>query len=227
MTVVRTGALGMIETRGLLGAIEAADAALKSASVSLIGTRKVGGGLVTVLLSGDVAAVRSAVDAASASLSRLGIGFSAHVIPRLDPEAWRLVDLNVGPALPQEPGGAVSVPCREDAVGPEPFRNGEDEKDEVAEPGGEGLDGTSAAVPLALSLRDGLRRMTVAELRRLAREVSLDTLTRRQIRDANKKELVARLGTFFERSGEENRALAWEKVGKLLQKNGVMRRDAD
>ena len=239
MTVVRTGALGMIETRGLLGAIEAADAALKSASVSLIGTRKAGGGLVTVLLSGDVAAVRSAVDAASASLSRLGIGFSAHVIPRLDPEAWRfvdlnvgpeawrLVDLNVGPALPQEPGGAVSVPCREDAVGPEPFRNGEDEKDEVAEPGGEGLDGTSAAVPLALSLRDGLRRMTVAELRRLAREVSLDTLTRRQIRDANKRELVARLGMFFERSGEENRALAWEKVGKLLQKNGVMRRDAD
>ncbi|MFC2594670.1 MAG: BMC domain-containing protein, partial [Fretibacterium sp.] len=96
MTVVRTGALGMIETRGLLGAIEAADAALKSASVSLIGARKVGGGLVTVLLSGDVAAVRSAVDAASASLSKLGIGFSAHVIPRLDPEAWRLVDLNVG-----------------------------------------------------------------------------------------------------------------------------------
>ena len=57
--------------------------------------------------------------------------------------------------------------------------------------------------------------------------VSLDTLTRRQIRDANKRELVARLGMFFERSGEENRALAWEKVGKLLQKNGVMRRDAD
>ena len=232
MTVVRTGALGMIETRGLLGAIEAADAALKSASVSLIGARKAGGGLITVLLSGDVAAVRSALDAASASLSKLGIGFSAHVIPRLDPEAWsltedvRLTDA-AGLALPQEPGGAVSVPCREDAVGPEPFRNGEAEKDEVAEPGGEGLDGTSATVPLALSLRDGLRRMTVAELRRLAREVSLDTLTRRQIRDANKKELVARLGTFFERSGEENRALAWEKVGKLLQKNGVMRRDAD
>ena len=239
MTVVRTGALGMIETRGLLGAIEAADAALKSASVSLIGARKAGGGLVTVLLSGDVAAVRSAVDAASASLSRLGIGFSAHVIPRLDPEAWRFVDLNVGltedvglidaagPALPQEPGGAVGVPRLEVAAEPEPFRNGEAEKDEVAEPGGEGLDGTSAAVPLVVSLRDWLRRMTVAELRRLAREVSLDTLTRRQIRDANKRELVARLGMFFERSGEENRALAWEKVGKLLQKNGVMRRDAD
>ena len=226
MTVVRTGALGMIETRGLLGAIEAADAALKSASVSLIGARKVGGGWVTVLLSGDVAAVRSALDAASASLSRLGIGFSAHVIPRLDPEAWSLTE-DVGLNLPQEPGGAVGVPRREDAAEPEPFRNGEDEKDEMARPDGEGLDGTAAAVPLVVSLRDGLRRMTVAELRRLAREVSLDTLTRRQIRDANKRELVARLGMFFERSGEENRALAWEKVGKLLQKNGVMRRDAD
>lgn len=108
MTVVRTGALGMIETRGLLGAIEAADAALKSASVSLIGTQKAGGGLITVLLSGDVAAVRSALDAASASLSRLGIGFSAHVIPRLDPEAWLLTeDVGladaVGPALPRSP----------------------------------------------------------------------------------------------------------------------------
>ena len=236
MTVVRTGALGMIETRGLLGAIEAADAALKSASVSLIGTRKAGGGLITVLLSGDVAAVRSALDAASASLSRLGIGFSAHVIPRLDPEAWRFVDLNVGLtedvrltdaaglALPQEPGDAAGAPFREDAARPESFLNG---KGEVDGPNGGSLGGTATAVPLAVSLRDGLRRMTVAELRRLAREVSLDTLTRRQIRDANKKELVARLGTFFERSGEENRALAWEKVGKLLQKNGVMRRDAD
>ena len=226
MTVMRTGALGMIETRGLLGAIEAADAALKSASVSLIGTQKAGGGLITVLLSGDVAAVRSALDAAGASLSKLGIGFSAHVIPRLDPEAWSLTE-DVGLNLPQEPGGAVGVPRREDAAEPEPFRNGEDEKDEMARPDGEGLDGTAAAVPLVVSLRDGLRRMTVVELRRLAREVSLDTLTRRQIRDANKRELVARLGMFFERSGEENRALAWEKVGKLLQKNGVMRRDAD
>lgn len=229
MTVVRTGALGMIETRGLLGAIEAADAALKSASVSLIGARKAGGGLITVLLSGDVAAVRSALDAASASLSKLGIGFSTHVIPRLDPEAWLLTeDVGLtdaaGLALPQEPGDAAGAPFREDAAGPESFRNG---KGEVDGPNGGSLGGTATAVPLAVSLRDGLRRMTVAELRRLAREVSLDTLTRRQIRDANKKELVARLGTFFERSGEENRALAWEKVGKLLQKNGVMRRDAD
>ena len=223
MTVVRTGALGMIETRGLLGAIEAADAALKSASVSLIGTQKAGGGLITVLLSGDVAAVRSALDAASASLSKLGIGFSAHVIPRLDPEAWSLTE-DVGLNLPQEPGGAAGAPFREDAAGPESFLNG---KGEVDGPNGGSLGGTVTAVPLVVSLRDGLRRMTVAELRRLAREVSLDTLTRRQIRDANKKELVARLGTFFERSGEENRALAWEKVGKLLQKNGVMRRDAD
>ena len=110
------------------------------------------------------------------------------------------------------------------AVVPDAFLNG---KGEVDGPNGRSLGDTVTAVPLVVSLRDGLRRMTVAELRRLAREVSLDTLTRRQIRDANKKELVARLGTFFERSGEENRALAWEKVGKLLQKNGVMRRDAD
>ena len=164
MTVVRTGALGMIETRGLLGAIEAADAALKSASVSLIGARKAGGGLITVLLSGDVAAVRSALDAASASLSKLGIRFSAHVIPRLDPEAWSLTeDVGLtdaaGLALPQEPGDAAGAPFREDAARPESFLNG---KGEVDGPNGGSLGGTATAVPLAVSLRDGLRRMTVA-----------------------------------------------------------------
>ncbi|MCX8037441.1 MAG: BMC domain-containing protein [Candidatus Sumerlaeia bacterium] len=77
-------ALGMIETRGLVGAIEAADAMVKAANVKLIGKEKVGGGLVTVLVRGDVGAVRAATDAGAAAARRVGELISVHVIPRPD-----------------------------------------------------------------------------------------------------------------------------------------------
>jgi len=75
-------ALGMIETRGLVGAIEAADAMLKAANVKLIGKTHVGGGLVTVMVRGEVGAVKAAVDAGSAAAERVGNLVSRHVIPR-------------------------------------------------------------------------------------------------------------------------------------------------
>ncbi len=75
-------ALGMIETRGLVGAIEAADAMLKAANVALIGKTHVGGGLVTVMVRGEVGAVKAAVDAGAAAAERVGNLVSRHVIPR-------------------------------------------------------------------------------------------------------------------------------------------------
>lgn len=75
-------ALGMVETRGLVGAIEAADAMVKAANVSLIGKEKVGSGLVTVMVRGDVGAVKAAVDAGAAAAKRVGELVSVHVIPR-------------------------------------------------------------------------------------------------------------------------------------------------
>lgn len=75
-------ALGMIETRGLVAAIEAADAMVKAANVELIGTEKIGSGLVSVMVRGDVGAVKSAVEAGSNSASRLGEIVATHVIPR-------------------------------------------------------------------------------------------------------------------------------------------------
>ena len=74
-------ALGMVETRGLVAAIEAADSMLKAANVVLVGTEKIGSGLVSVMVRGDVGAVKAAVDVGSASASRLGELVSAHVIP--------------------------------------------------------------------------------------------------------------------------------------------------
>lgn len=75
-------ALGMIETKGLIGAIEAADAMVKAANVTLIGKELVGGGLVTVLVRGDVGAVKAATDAGAAAAERVGELISVHVIPR-------------------------------------------------------------------------------------------------------------------------------------------------
>ncbi len=74
-------ALGMVETRGLIGAIEAADAMVKAANVRLIGKQQIGSGLVTVMVRGDVGAVKAAVDAGAAAAKRVGDLYGVHVIP--------------------------------------------------------------------------------------------------------------------------------------------------
>jgi ethanolamine utilization protein EutM len=78
----RGGAIGMIETRGLVAAIEAADAMLKAANVDLVGKQQIGNGLVTVIVAGDVGAVKAATDAGASSASRVGEVVSVHVISR-------------------------------------------------------------------------------------------------------------------------------------------------
>ncbi len=83
-------ALGLIETRGLVASIEAADAMVKCANVELIGKVQVGGGLVTVMVEGDVGAVKAAIDAGSAAAQRLGELISFHVIPRPSPEIEKI-----------------------------------------------------------------------------------------------------------------------------------------
>lgn len=75
-------ALGMIETKGLVGAIEAADAMTKSANVTLVGYEKIGSGLVTVMVRGDVGAVKASVDAGASAACKVGEVVSQHVIPR-------------------------------------------------------------------------------------------------------------------------------------------------
>lgn len=79
---MKSEALGLIETKGLVGSIEAADAMVKAANVVLIGKEFVGGGLVTVMVRGDVGAVKAATDAGAAAAQRIGELVSVHVIPR-------------------------------------------------------------------------------------------------------------------------------------------------
>ncbi len=88
-------ALGLIETKGLIGAIEAADAMVKTANVKLIGKEKISGGYVTVKVIGEVAAVKAAVEAGAAAAQRVSQLISAHVIPRPDDELDNLIVENV------------------------------------------------------------------------------------------------------------------------------------
>lgn len=92
-------ALGMVETRGLVGSIEAADAMVKAANVVLIGSEYTGGGFVTVMVRGDVGAVKAATDAGAAAAKRVGELVSVHVIPR--PHE------NVETILPQTTKGSI------------------------------------------------------------------------------------------------------------------------
>nr|WP_286676159.1 propanediol utilization microcompartment protein PduA [Clostridium sp. ZS1] len=84
-------ALGMVETKGLIGAIEAADAMVKSANVTLVGYEKIGSGLVTVMVRGDVGAVKAATDAGAAAAQKVGEVVSIHVIPRPHMDTEKLI----------------------------------------------------------------------------------------------------------------------------------------
>ena len=97
-------ALGMIETKGLVAMIEAADAMVKAANVTLVGYEKIGAGLVTAIVRGDVAAVKAATDAGAAAARRVGELVSVHVIPRPHRELEQVLDANgLGP---KQLGGA-------------------------------------------------------------------------------------------------------------------------
>src|SRR6186713_2829968 len=87
-------ALGMVETRGLIGSVEAADAMVKAANVVLVGKEYIGQGYVTVLVRGDVGAVKAATDAGAAAARRVGELISVHVIPRPHSEVERVLSEN-------------------------------------------------------------------------------------------------------------------------------------
>ncbi|AZR72297.1 ethanolamine utilization protein EutM [Anoxybacter fermentans] len=88
-------ALGMVETRGLVGMIEAADAMAKAANVKVVGFEKIGGGFTTVLVRGDVAAVKASVDAGAEAANRVGELVSAHVIPRPHSDLEKIFPIKV------------------------------------------------------------------------------------------------------------------------------------
>lgn len=193
-------ALGLIETRGLIGAIEAADAATKAADVTLVGRERADAGLMTIKIIGDVAAVRAAVDAGAAAAQRIGELVSVHVIPRPDDESEILIYPPASQSKEKPEYLSVSKPPAEkprrtaprvvEPPAPEP------ESPKAAEPEPQAAGEEAPQIILSddeATFRKQLDGMTVHELRRYARGMEGLTIAGRQISRANKDELIAEL----------------------------------
>lgn len=170
-------ALGMVETRGLVGSIEAGDVMVKTANVSLLDVEYIKNGLVTVKCVGEVAAVKAAVDAAGAAAQRIGQLVSTHVIPRPADEIESII---------RKPGTRSVL----GVVQPDPPKQVDRKK--PAEPSASTPDMFTASADDA-EYREQLEAMTVHQLRTLAREVGGLSIAGRQISKANKKMLIQEL----------------------------------
>lgn len=176
-------ALGMIEVYGYLTAVEALDSALKAANVSRLGVEKVRGGLVTVLVEGDVGAVKAAMDASAAAAERVGTVISVHVIPRPADDVTRMLK---GGKKPEEP------------TPPEPEQPSLPEPETPAEPESEPAKAEEEKkVPQDVTVEE-MQTMGVDALRRLARALEIKNMTRAEIRFAKKQELIQKITEFKE-----------------------------
>lgn len=183
-------ALGMIEVYGYLTAVEALDSALKAANVSRLGVEKVRGGLVTVLVEGDVGAVKAAMDASAAAAERVGTVISVHVIPRPADDVTRMLK---GGKEPEEPTPPTSPEPEEPS---EPEISSEPEA--PAEPESESAKAEEAEkAPQDVTVEE-MQTMGVDALRRLARALEIKNMTRAEIRFAKKQELIQKITEFKE-----------------------------
>lgn len=183
-------ALGMIETRGLVASIEAADAMVKAASVTLISKTHVGGGLVTVMVEGDVGAVKAATDAGAAAAERVGELISVHVIPRPAADVAHILDRRPEPKPEPEPEPPAPEPEPEPEVPehePEEAAHTEEMKEEQPE------EAHAEKMELSELTPEALGKMTVAKLRIVARELGTTGMSRRDIRFAKKEDLIERI----------------------------------
>ncbi len=172
-------ALGMIETRGLVAAIEAADASVKAANVSLSCKEHVGGGLVTIMVRGDVGAVKAAVDAGAAAAERVGELISVHVIPR--------------------PHGELELVLTKSKVSnikDTSAKKIEEKPKKKEEPAKE----TAAKESIFSYTGEELEKMTVSALRDLARKLNIDSLSRQEIRFGKKGDLVSAIKQYLAKS---------------------------
>ena len=218
-------ALGMIEVYGYLTAVEALDSALKAANVTRLDVVKVRGGLVTVLVEGDVGAVKAAMDASAAAAERIGTVVSVHVIPRPASDVERMLK-GPGGGPKTEPPKAEPEPKEPEPKGPEPeerkagepkaeqpeadLEPGTSEPEEEPEapepekpaqavmPEPAGPERKPEAGKAAAVTPEEMKAMSVDGLRRLARELEIPSMTRAEIRYAKKQELIQKITEFID-----------------------------
>lgn len=197
-------ALGMIEVYGRIGAIEGLDSALKAANVSLVNMVRVGGGFTSFFIEGDVGAVKAAIDAAEASAGKVGSVVSSHVIPRPDQSVRNLLNMNQQPS----PKSQKSIDNKTDGKNTDnlienksisensskengflPDKDDDDVEKKLDSIVEKKLEDNDNAVANATKY-DKYEALTVAELRKAARDIEALNLTKQEIKFAKKKELL-------------------------------------
>lgn len=199
-------ALGMVETYGYIAHIEAADACLKAANVRLIGSENVKGGLMLINITGDVGAVKAAVDAARGAVERLGLKVATHVIPRPSHDIHKLI-------FSQKRNDATSAPdakiiddhnVRDDSEGV--FEKIQEEKPadmaEKAEGEDTNIDEKTSKTGCVDLDADKLSKMNVGKLRVIARSMKDISLNKNQINFGKKQELITAIIDCLERRGK-------------------------
>ncbi len=176
-------ALGMIETYGYLAAVEALDSALKAANVSLVDVVRVNGGLVTVLIEGDVGAVKAATDAAKTAAKRVGTVVSVHVIPR---PAEDVKSMLTSSTEYREKEKQETLELKPETPESEQTKKIEDMSEEENETSKEER----------IYTREQMEEMTVANLRTLARELKITNMTSKEVRFAKKQQLIDAITAF-------------------------------
>jgi len=181
-------ALGLIEVKGYLGAIEAADIALKSANVNLIGCEITRGGLVTVKFEGDVSSVQAAVEAAEVAMTKANILVVAHVIARPDTSVWDIIEQNMKQEVIEQEEDIKQKDIKQEDI------KQEEKIQKINE-----IDFIDNTLEDNTSLREELEGKLVNDLRTLARSFNFDNMTKKQIKFARKDRLVEEIILFYQR----------------------------
>lgn len=192
-------ALGMIEVYGCVAAVEALDSALKAANVKIAEVTPVRGGLVAVMVTGDVGAVNAAVSAAAVAAARVGTVISTHVIPRPAEGTQRLLENGAnsgfGGYFGNDQAGRSDMPNLSDnsraPISESPANTSEER---VAEQGESGAGSSAEFISLT---REEMQKMTVADLRSAARKLNLPNMSRHDIRYAKKEQLIRVISAYL------------------------------
>jgi energy-coupling factor transport system substrate-specific component len=189
-------ALGMIEVIGYLAAVEALDSALKAAKVTMVNVTLVRGGLVSVFVTGDVGAVKAAMDASKTAAKRVGEVISVHVIPRPSDSIDKMIPYHTKdtPSSPKDP----SAFDKQENITPSEIDKLQSSSELPYKNSQEKVRQDSQKTDRNPITPDQMKDMKVEELRSLARELDITNMTRKQIRFAKKHELIESISKFIE-----------------------------
>lgn len=220
-------ALGMIEVYGKLAAVEALDSALKAANVKLVNVSRVGGGLVTIMVTGDVGATKAAVEAGKAAAEQVGRIVSVHIIPRPSEDVGHMLtkeeivsdklinssnqvesdfEETIENEVEQDDKPVCEIMLEEDSAKAENVKEFDIKEEneniiatvEESFQDDEYTDLEERQISKETISKESMQTMTVANLRSLARQLEITNMTRKEIRFANKEDLIRSICEFLE-----------------------------